>query len=82
LPRGSSFFSQLSYIRHSKAECDGDHGFKSFSRDFDRWTMKNKPFQVQAIPKMDEYGSLVGFMISAPSPKYAETYNVRTGICL
>lgn len=41
---------------------------KSFSRDFDRWSIKSKPCQDQAIPKIDEYGSRVGLMISALSP--------------
>jgi hypothetical protein len=40
---------------------------KSFSRDFDRWAIKSKPFQDQAIPKTDEYGALMGLMISALS---------------
>jgi hypothetical protein len=42
--------------------------FKSFSRDFDRWSIKSKPCQDQAIPKIDEYGDPVGFMTSVLSP--------------
>jgi hypothetical protein len=32
LPARDSFFSQLRYIRHSKAECDDRHGFQELLR--------------------------------------------------
>jgi hypothetical protein len=61
LPARDSFFWQLRYIRHRKAECDGDHGFQElFPENFNRWTIKIKP-------GIDEYSAFIGFMISAQS---------------